>query len=390
MATKKKKKEVTDTDDILHNLCEELNNLNKNVEQKAYILDEDEDDPSKIENWVSTGSSMLDLAISNRKNGGLPVGRIVEIVGLEGTGKSLVSGHCISAAQRLGGQAVYIDTENAIHTDYWRSLGVDFKKMIYQPAENVESIFEIMENAIASYRKMNKDRVLLIIVDSVAGASTKVEMESGYDKDGYNTTKAIIVSKAMRKITNMIGRQKVLVVFTNQMRYNMNALAFGEKYVVPGGKSIAFHSSVRIKLDLIAKLKVKSKDKKKDKVIGNTIRATVFKNRMGPPHRSVEFDVYYDSGIADYASWISVLKNEELITGPSGAYYKYKQDNGEEITFLKSDFPSMMRNNPELKDELYNKICDSLILKYKLPEEHIIEDIDRDFIEDKERESDDD
>jgi recombination protein RecA len=367
MAKAKIKNEEADQSSMLKNLCDELNKLNKNVEQKAFILNDTDQDPSKIEHWISTGSDQLDLAISNRPYGGLPVGRIVEIVGLEGTGKSLISGHCIADVQRQGGQAVYIDTENAMHIDYWRSLGVDFDNMIYQPAENVESIFEIIENAIATYRKINRDKMLLIIVDSVAGASTRVELESGYDKDGYNTTKAIVVSKAMRKITNMIGRQKVLLLFTNQLRHNMNSVAFGEKYVVPGGKSIAYHSSVRIKLDTVGKLK------HKDKIIGNTCRATVFKNRMGPPHRKAEFDVYYDSGIARYASWIKVLKQESLVS-LSGSYYTYIKNNGETVRFLLKDFAKMLNDMPDLKSEIYDKMCEVVILKYKLPNEQSVQD----------------
>ena len=148
------------------------------------------------------------------------------------TGKSLVSAHVVANTQKKGGVAVVIDTENAAAPEFWKSLGVDLSKLLYVQCETVEDIFEKMEQMIAIVRKSNKDRILTIIVDSVAAASTKVELESDHGKDGYATGKSIIISKAMRKITTMIGRQKVLTVFTNQLRQNLNAMAFGDKYCV--------------------------------------------------------------------------------------------------------------------------------------------------------------
>ena len=148
------------------------------------------------------------------------------------TGKSLLSAHVVSDTQKKGGVAVVIDTENSAAPEFWKSLGVDLSKLLYVQCETVEDIFEQIEKMIAIVRKSNKDRILTIIVDSVAAASTKVELESDHGKDGYATGKSIIISKAMRKITTMIGRQKVLTVFTNQLRQNLNAMAFGDKYCV--------------------------------------------------------------------------------------------------------------------------------------------------------------
>ncbi len=247
----KKKNQVTqDTpqrDELVELLANELNKANKDGGKIAYFLDEQEN-PAEISDWISTGSSILDLAISNRPHGGLPVGKMVEFNGLEGTGKSLVSAHVVADTQKKGGIAVVIDTENAAAPEFWKSLGVDLSKLLYVQCETVEDIFEKMEHMIGIVRKSNKDRILTIIVDSVAAASTKVELESDHGKDGFATGKSIIISKAMRKITNMIGKQKVLTVFTNQLRQNLNAMAFGDKYVVSGGKSLAYHCSVRVPL----------------------------------------------------------------------------------------------------------------------------------------------
>lgn len=370
MAKNKSTKNATieskqDRDELVSELADALNKDSKEG-KKVYFLD-DQDDPSTISDWISTGSSLLDLAISNRPNGGLPVGRMVEFNGLEGTGKSLISAHIVANTQKKGGIAVVIDTENAAAPEFWKSLGVDLKNLPYSPCETVEDIFEQMEKLISVVRKSNKDRILTIIVDSVAAASTKTEQESEHGKDGFATAKSIIISKAMRKITNMIGRQKVLIVFTNQLRQNLNAMAFGDKYTVSGGKALAYHCSVRVRLNNTGKLK------KGEEVIGNECKAQVVKNRMGPPQRQASFDIYFDSGIADYASWLKVLKEQNIIK-QAGAYYKYTKVNGEEIQFQSKDLVDMMTKDPLFKEELYNKISESVIMKYKDPNSIIVDD----------------
>jgi recombination protein RecA len=356
----------TAKDNLLERLADELNKSNKDGGKVAYFLDEHED-PSNVSEWISTGSSILDLAISNKPDGGLPVGRIVELTGLEGTGKSLVSAHIVADTQRKGGKAIYIDTENAAAPEFWKSLGVDLakNKLMYTQAETVEEIFDRIEKAIAYIRKEFPNMLLTIIVDSVAAASTKAELESDHGKDGYATGKAIIISKAMRKITNMIGRQKVLIVFTNQLRININAMAFGDKYVVSGGKSLAYHCSVRVRLNNTGKLK------KGEEVIGNQCKAVVIKNRMGPPQRQAEFDIYFDSGIADYASWLKVLKDYNFVKPAGSAGLKYIANDGTEVVFSSKDFVTVLSEKPELKSEIYKKICDSVIMKYKDPNSKI-------------------
>ena len=374
----KKKNQVTQEtpqrDELVELLANELNKANKDGGKIAYFLDEQEN-PAEISDWISTGSSILDLAISNRPHGGLPVGKMVEFNGLEGTGKSLLSAHVVADTQKKGGIAVVIDTENAAAPEFWKSLGVDLSKLLYVQCETVEDIFEQMERMIAIVRKSDKNRILTIIVDSVAAASTKVELESDHGKDGYATGKSIIISKAMRKITTMIGRQKVLTVFTNQLRQNINAMAFGDKYVVSGGKSLAYHCSVRVRLNNTGKLK------KGEEVIGNECKAVVVKNRMGPPQRQASFDIYFDSGIADYGSWIKVLKENNLVK-QGGAYYTYKKDDGTEWKFQSKDFVSTMKTDKTLGEEIYLKICDSVIMKYKDPNSIIVDDAVVDIDED--------
>lgn len=364
---KKNTKSVSKNDSLLANLAEELNKNNKEGGKVAYFLDE-QDDPSTISDWISTGSSLLDLAISNRPNGGLPVGRMVEFNGLSGTGKSLVSAHIVANTQKKGGKAIFIDTENAAAPDFWKSLGVDISNLLYINRDTVEDIFTTMEQAIAYIRKDQPDALLTIIIDSVAAATTKAELESDHGKDGYATGKAIIIRKALRKITNMIGRQKVLIVFTNQLSQNLNASPFGDPYTVSGGMGIPYHCSVRVRLNNSGALKLPD-----NTVIGNKCKAVVVKNRMGPPQRQVFFNIYFDSGIADYASWMEVLKEKNYIKPAGSAGLKYVSENGEEVTFKGENFVNLLDARPEFKVEMYNRICDAVIMKYKNPNSTVIE-----------------
>ena len=287
MAKAKKKADEGEHIDLASTLAEELNKLSK-TQKVAFFLDSD-DTPTNVDHWVSFGSAMLDVAVSNRANGGAPAGRIVEITGLEQSGKSLVSAHLLAETQKKGGVAVLIDTETAVSREFLEAIGVDVSKLLYISADTVEDIFEYAETIISKVRETNRDRIVTIVVDSVAAASTKVELEGDYDQSGYATQKAIIISKAMRKITNLIGRQNILMVFTNQLRAKMNAM-FGDPWTTSGGKALAFHASVRLRLKNLGQIKIGTKPN--ERVIGMKVRCQVVKNRMGPPLRAADFDIF--------------------------------------------------------------------------------------------------
>jgi recombination protein RecA len=348
------KKEV----DLAGILAESLNKKSKD-QTVAYFLDGDTA-PTNVNGWVSTGSDMLDIAISNRANGGFPIGRIIEITGLEQSGKSLLSAHSLADTQGTDGVAVLIDTETAVSREFLEAIGVDTTKLLYVSADSVEQIFDYIETIIEKVRATNKDKHVTIVVDSVAAASTEKELEADYGKDGYATDKAIIISKAMRKITNMIAREKITLIFTNQLRQKMNAPAFSDPWTTSGGKALAFHASVRLRLKNIGTIKDKDKI-----IVGIKVRAQVVKNRMGPPLRSADFDILFDRGIDNFGSWLNVMKEQNLVK-QSGAWYTYvDSDTGEEIKFQSKDFTKILQDNPDVKNQMYNKICDVSILKYK-------------------------
>jgi recombination protein RecA len=369
----KKVQEAVVQDDLASVLAENLNKKFKSSNYKvAYFLEGDSDSPSDVTEWISTGSTMLDLAIANRPNGGLPVGRIIEITGLEASGKSLLAAHALADTQRKGGLAVYIDTENAISREFLEAIGINLKDMLYVPLETIEDIFDAIDSIVESVRKGSKDRLVTIVVDSVAGASTKQEMAADYDKDGWATSKAIILSKAMRKITNFVGRSRICLIFTNQLRTRLG-VTFGDQWTTSGGKAIAFHSSVRLRLKSVGQIKMKVDGR--DEILGITTRAQVVKNRMGPPLRSVDYDIYFDSGIDDYGSWLTMLKEYNLVT-QAGAWYTYTDTaTGEMIKFQSKDFQSKLMDDPAMRDQVYKAICDKYILTYKAGEDFGIDDI---------------
>ena len=365
MARKKKKLDGFESgqlrDDLAGTLADTLNSKFGDM-KVAYFLDGTEETPTDLTEWISTGSSLLDLAISNRPNGGIPVGRITEITGMEASGKSLISAHLLANTQKQGGLAVYIDTENALNEEFARAIGIDVKEMLYIQLETVEDIFEVIESIVMKVRESSRDRLVTICVDSVAAATTKLEQAADYEKDGWATAKALVLSKAMRKITQLIGRQRICLVFTNQLRQKLG-VSFGDPWTTSGGKALQFHASCRLRLKGIGQITNKVNDKKQ--VIGIKTRAQVVKNRMGPPLKTAEFDIRFESGIDDYGSWLHLLKEYKMVK-QGGSWYTYTDtDTGEEIKFLSKDFESKITDDERLKQQIYDRICEAVIMAYK-------------------------
>ena len=344
-------------DVLADTLADSLNKKFKDT-KVAYFLDGSDSTPTDIKDFISTGSSMLDLAISNRPDGGVAVGRITEINGLESSGKSLLGAHILAETQKKGGVAVYIDTETSVSQEFLEVIGVDFSKMLYLHLETVEDIFEAIDEIVTKVRESDKDRLVTILVDSLAAASTKVEMESDFEKDGWATAKAIVISKAMRKITQMIGRQKIALVFTNQLRQKLGVM-FGDPWTTSGGKALPFHASTRIRLKNMGQIKDSGKN-----VLGMKCRAQIVKNRLGPPLRHADYDMYFDRGIDNYGGWLTVMKEHKLVK-VGGAWYTLVDQNGDEHKFQSKDWEELITKNDELREYVYQLICDKVILQYK-------------------------
>jgi recombination protein RecA len=349
--------EETRKDELAVSIVDALNKSFKDG-QVAYIIGQEET-PTDLIDFVSTGTSLLDLAISNRPHGGIACGRITELTGLEGSGKSLLAAHMMANVQKEGGVVVLIDTENAVNAEFFEAIGLNFGQMVYAQPDTVEDIFTMIETIITRVReKQGNEKKIIIVVDSVTAAPTEQESEADYSKDGYATGKAIIISKAMRKITQLIAKQKIALVFTNQLRQKMNAPAFSDPYTTSGGKALAFHASVRLRLAVTGKIKNKAGD-----VVGVTCKASVIKNRLGPPFRVAEFNIYFDRGIDDLESWLKFCKDKDIITS-SGPNAVYTAMDGTEHKIVQREWKLFLTNNPSIKDEIYSRMATALIMSY--------------------------
>jgi recombination protein RecA len=364
MAKKVKIETMADLSDNLGaDIIAALNTKFKGGHKAAYFLTDT--NTTDVTEWISTSCAMLDLAISNRPNGGIPVGKITEIYGQSASGKSLLAAHILANTQKKGGIAVYIDTESAVSSDFLQAIGVDISKMMYCPIETIEDCMEAIETIITNVKAKYPNKLVTIVLDSIMGATTKVELESDYDKDGWSTTKAIVLSKSMRKLTNMIGRERICLVMTNQLREKLG-VTWGNNTTTAGGKAVGYHSSVRLRLADVGKIEGVFNDVKS--IIGKKTKVTVDKNRLGPPLRSVTYDIYFQSGIDDAGSWLETLKLLSLVQ-QKGAWYQYDivdESTGEidTIKFLSKDFEGLLENNPTLKEHIYKTICDKYIVKY--------------------------
>jgi recombination protein RecA len=383
MAKKSKQSDNTAmTDSLADDVLDIINRKFKEYQGAATFMT----DANVVNAWCSSGCDILDLAISNRPNGGFGYGTIVELFGLEGSGKSLLAAHIMSECQKEGGLAVLYDTEKALGMlDFYKSLGLDVAKTIYtDKLRAVEEIYSSMEQIIEHTLKRNPDRKVVIVVDSLMGASTLAELEGGYEKEGYATNKAIINSLAMRKIPSLIAGKNILIILINQVRDNVNAVMFQEKHITSGGKAIGFTASTRCKLTKIGPITVTVDGSKI--VIGEQVEVRIVKNRLGPPRRKVVLNILYDSGIDRYGSWLSLLKTLDCVK-QSGSSYSYEYvdtSTGELITkkFQSKDFKKLLTDNPELRDIIYQQICDSYIMKYDLGDEEFgIDDIVIDTVE---------
>lgn len=258
--------------------------------------------------------------------------------------------------------------------DFYRSVGLDVDKVIYtDKLRALEEIYESMESIIGKVIQSDKTKPVVIVVDSVMGASTLKELEADYEKDGYATTKAIVNSKAMRKIPSLISGRNILIVLINQLRDNMNSGPFGEKYSVSGGKAIPFTASVRLRVSKLGQ--IKGKINGVETPIGERVEVKVIKNRLGPPRRKVVFDVRYESGIDNYGSWLTALKDLGALSQSGSSYgYKYVNEDAEEISvkFQSKDFKKLLHDTPGLKELIYAQICEAYIMKYDLGEEEEI------------------
>lgn len=364
-------------EDVLKDHDDIVEDLKKGLGDVAYILGRGEA-PPEVNEWLSTGSTILDAIISNNPgvDGGIPVGRLTEIYGQEATGKSLLAYMILKDCQRKGGVPILIDTENSANITFLKMLGLNPEdgKLIYIQVDTTEEVFSIMEKVITKVREASKDRLVAIVWDSVAGTSTKAELEGEYG-DATIAMQARLISQGLRKIMKFMGKQRIAAVFLNQVRMKIGSNAmFGDPMAPPGGKAIPFWASVRIRLSTNGKLKA-GKD-----VIGVGIKCKLDKNRMGPPFRECALSMYFDKGIIDEESWLEVLQSAEIVHKTSAQKSSViDKETGEILLeFKNKDFVEVI-NRPEnsaLKSNLKKEIKKKLYIEqdpYERDEDIVVE-----------------
>ena len=371
---------ITKDDSILNDIL--VDSLNKKLGDVAFILGKG-DSPPETKEWLSTGSTILDTIISNNidANGGIPVGKLVEISGEAATGKSLLSYMILKDCQDKGGIPVLIDTENAANEDFLRLIGLEFYpegSLVYIQVDSIEAVFKAIEDIIRRIRENDKDKLCCIVWDSVAGTSTDAEIQGDYG-DATVGLAARLIGQGLRKIIRFIGTQRVSLVFLNQIRQKIGVF-FGDDTVTPGGKAIPFFAAVRIRLYSGGKVKA-GKD-----VLGVGIRPKIVKNRMGPPHREADLKMYFSRGLIDEEGWIDILlkfgKAKKISAQKSQIV---NEDNGETYEFLNRNFVEWIRSpeNKEAHAYCKTKVKESLIIEQdplKRMEEITTEEMDNDEV----------
>jgi recombination protein RecA len=274
--------------------------------------------------------------------GGFPKGRVVEIYGPESSGKTTLAIHAVAEAQKNGGIAAIIDAEHAFDQFYAKNLGVDIDNLLISQPDNGEQALEIADNLIRS------GAIDILVIDSVAALTPKAEIE-GEMGDNQMGLQARLMSKALRKLTGSISKANTCCIFINQLREKIGVM-FGNPETTTGGNALKFYSSVRIDI------RRSSAIKNADKIIGNRTRVKVVKNKVAPPFQQAEFDIMYGEGISKTGEIID-LGVEMNIINKSGSWYSYgdtKLGQGRDAV------KEILLDNPELSEELENKIIDQL------------------------------
>ncbi|CEN45533.1 DNA strand exchange and recombination protein with protease and nuclease activity [Capnocytophaga canis] len=290
----------------------------------------------------STGSVGLDVALGV---GGYPKGRVIEIFGPESSGKTTLTLHAIAEVQKAGGTAAFIDAEHAFDRIYAQKLGVDINNLIVSQPDHGEQALEIADALIRS------NAVDLIVVDSVAALTPKSEIEGdmGDSKMGVH---ARLMSQALRKITGSINKANCIVIFINQLRDKIG-ITFGNPETTTGGNALKFYASVRLDIRKAGGGSIKDSS---GEVIGNRTRVKVVKNKVAPPFKSAEFDIIFGEGISKIGEIIDIGVDADIIT-KSGSWFSYQ---GTKLGQGRDTVKALLKDNPELTEELENKIKEFL------------------------------
>ncbi len=284
---------------------------------------------------IPTGALTLDLALGV---GGLPKGRIIEIYGPESSGKTTVALHVVAESQKQGGTAAFIDAEHALDPVYAAKIGVNIDELIVSQPDTGEQALEITEALVRS------GAVDVVVIDSVAALVPKAEID-GEMGDSHVGLQARLMSQALRKLAGIISKSSTVCIFINQLREKVGVM-FGNPETTPGGRALKFYSSVRLDVRRVESLR------NGGEVIGNHTRVKVVKNKVAPPFREAEFDIMYGEGISREGCIIDLAVDKDIME-KSGSWFAY---NGQKIGQGKDNAKTYLKEHPEVRDEIEDKI----------------------------------
>ena len=288
---------------------------------------------------IPTGSLALDIALGV---GGIPKGRVVEVFGPEGSGKTTVCLHMIAEAQSKGGIAAFIDAEHALDPTYARELGVNIDELLVSQPDSGEQALEIADMLVRSAA------LDLVVIDSVAALVPRAEIE-GEMGDTHVGLQARLMSQAMRKLSGSLSRFDTTAIFINQLREKIGVM-FGSPETTPGGRALKFYSTIRLDVRKIENLKDGTE------VVGSRTRVKVVKNKVAPPFRQCEFDIMYGKGISKEGSLIDVGVDLEIVK-KSGAWFTYE---GDQLGQGRENARQFLAEHTDLRDEIERKVREAV------------------------------
>ena len=297
------------------------------------------DKPSVSVETIPTGALALDVALGV---GGIPRGRIIEIYGPESSGKTTLAQHIVAECQKRGGIAAFVDAEHALDPEYARNLGVNVDELLISQPDTGEQALDITEELVRS------GAVDIIVVDSVAALVPKAEIE-GSMEDQQMGLQARLMSKALRKLTGIIGKTRTTVIFINQLRQKIGVM-YGNPETTTGGNALKYYASVRLEIKRVEGLKGDGEE------IGNHVRVRILKNKVAPPFRTAEFDIIFGKGICKIGNILDVAVDLDIVK-KAGSWFSFKDD---KLGQGRDKAKEFLGANPEILNEVETLVREKL------------------------------
>lgn len=333
----KEKEEVNTSDERAKALKLAIDKIEKDFGKGAIMKLGDK--PAVSVETIPTGALALDVALGV---GGIPRGRIIEIYGPESSGKTTLAQHIVAECQKRGGIAAFVDAEHALDPEYARNLGVNVDELLISQPDTGEQALDITEELVRS------GAVDVIVVDSVAALVPKAEIE-GSMEDQQMGLQARLMSKALRKLTGIIGKTRTTVIFINQLRQKIGVM-YGNPETTTGGNALKYYASVRLEIKRVEGLKGDGED------IGNHVRVRILKNKVAPPFRTAEFDIIFGKGICKIGNILDVAVDLDIVK-KAGSWFSFNDD---KLGQGRDKTKEFLAANPEILNQVETLVREKL------------------------------